>query len=511
MKSIILILGDQLNLNISALQNCDKENDLIVMCEVIKECTNPKHHKKKLVFILSAMRHFALELTELGFKVCYIKLDDPENTGSFASEVTRISQKYQIKNLLVTHPAEYGVLQELNSIKDIKLNILPDNRFLCDIAEFKEFAHNKANLIMESFYRYMRKKHNILMDKNNKPIGGKWNYDTENRNPAKLGLNIPKQYVAKIDIITRGVISLVAKNFADHFGDIKPFYLAVTRKEALIILDDFIAQRLENFGTYQDAMLENEDFMYHSHISFYLNNGLLAPLEVIQKVQKAYKEGNIALNSVEGFIRQILGWREYIRGIYWLKMPKYKELNFFNAKRNLPEFYWHGKTKMNCMKQSLRNTKENAYAHHIQRLMVLGNFALITALDPKQVNNWYLIVYADAYEWVELPNVSGMVLFADGGVLATKPYASSGAYINKMSNYCKNCAYLIKEKSGASACPFNYLYWNFLLENKDVLSNNHRMNMIFSILNKFSSEKIAQIKHDSKIFLTKISQDNEYT
>jgi deoxyribodipyrimidine photolyase-related protein len=255
-------------------------------------------------------------------------------------------------------------------------------------------------------------------------------------------------------------------------------------------------------------MIEGEDFMFHSHISFYLNNGLLEPLEVVKLVEEEYKNGKINIAAAEGFVRQILGWREYIRGVYWLKMPEYKESNFFNAKNKLPNFYWTGNTKMNCLKESVRNTKENSYAHHIQRLMVLGNFALIFGVDPKEINEWYLIVYADAYEWVELPNVLGMILFADGGVLATKPYAASGAYINKMSNYCKNCSYFVEKKNGIDACPFNYLYWNFLIKNKKSLGKNRRMSMIYNVLEKFDQEKLKAIKDDSERFLKQINSEN---
>ena len=508
MKSIILILGDQLSHNISSLKRCNKDRDLIVMCEVMKECTTPKHHKKKIAFILSAMRHFSVELHNEGFDVCYVKLDDKNNSNSFKSEIVRISQQYKIDNIKVTHPGEYRVLEELKSLNELNINveILDDDRFLCSIEEFKEFTKSKKSLVMEGFYRYMRKKHNILMDENNKPIGGKWNYDSQNRKPPKSGLKIPTHYQNKPDEITNEVIDLVNERFSDHFGDINPFYLGVTRDEAVLVLKNFIKERLENFGTYQDAMIENEDFMYHSHIGFYLNNGLLNPLEAIKLVEEEYQKGDVSINSAEGFIRQIMGWREYVRGVYWLKMPEYSELNFLNAKNKLPEFYWGGKTKMNCIKECVRSTKQNSYAHHIQRLMVLGNFALIAGIDPKEVNEWYLIVYADAYEWVELPNVSGMVLFADGGILGTKPYAASGSYVNKMSNYCKNCSYDVKEKLGEKACPFNYLYWNFLIENKDVLRKNHRMAMIYNVLEKFDEEKTENIQSDSKKFLNTILQ-----
>jgi deoxyribodipyrimidine photolyase-related protein len=275
------------------------------------------------------------------------------------------------------------------------------------------------------------------------PIGVQWNYDTENRKPPKERLTIPPPHISKVDNITQEVISLVYDRFPDHFGNLEPFHFAVTRVDALQVLDEFIKQRLNKFGDYQDAMLEGEPWMYHSHISCYLNCGLLLPIECVQAAEIAYHQGNVPLNAAEGFIRQIIGWREYVRGIYWLKMPAYAEQNFLEAKRELPDFYWTSNTKMNCLRQCVLETKQNAYAHHIQRLMVLGNFALLAGIKPKAVNEWFLIVYADAYQWVELPNVSGMILFSDGGYLASKPYAAGGNYINKMSNYCKNCYYKV--------------------------------------------------------------------
>ncbi|CAN0535614.1 unnamed protein product, partial [Ectocarpus sp. 8 AP-2014] len=341
---------------------------------------------------------------------------------------------------------------------------------------------------MEYFYRDMRQSYRILMS-GDKPEGGKWNYDAENRKPPKEGLDIPQTYMAVPDDITREVMDLVAERFSDHFGDLEPFHFAVTRDQARTALRQFIDQRLCHFGDYQDAMIEGEAWMYHSHISFYLNCGLLTPLECVKAVEHAYHQGLAPLNAVEGFIRQIIGWREYVRGIYWLKMPDYVSENFFEAKRALPEFYWTGETEMNCLRQCVTETKENAYAHHIQRLMVLGNFALLAGIDPEHVNEWFLIVYADAYEWVELPNVSGMVLFADGGYLASKPYAAGGSYINKMSDYCKNCSYKVKDKNGADACPFNYLYWDFLARNRDKLSNNHRIGMMYKTYDRMGEDK----------------------
>jgi deoxyribodipyrimidine photolyase-related protein len=336
------------------------------------------------------------------------------------------------------------------------------------------------------------------------PLGGKWNFDAENRKPPKQGLTIPEPYTGKIDAITQEVMDLVAERFNDHFGDLAPFYFAVTRADALQVLEQFIDQRFNHFGDYQDAMIEGEPWMYHSHISFYLNCGLLLPLECVQAAENAYYAGKAPLNAVEGFIRQIIGWREYVRGIYWLHMPSYKEKNFFAAERALPSLYWTAQTKMNCLRQCVLETKENAYAHHIQRLMVLGNFALLAGIEPKQVNEWFLVVYADAYEWVELPNVTGMILFADGGYLASKPYAAGGSYINKMSNYCKNCSYKVTQKNGPDACPFNYLYWDFLDRNRDRLANNHRIGMMYKTFGRMTEEKQQAIRDDSNIFLSNL-------
>ena len=507
MTTLRLILGDQLNRAISSLSDCDKDNDIILICEVWDEATYVKHHQKKIAFLFSAMRHFAQELMDAGYNLVYTKLDAPDNAGSLAGEVGRVLAREAIAKVVVTEPGEYRVLSDIQSWQEkfnYEVEIREDDRFLCAIAEFADWAKNRKSLRMEYFYREMRKKYKILMAGAD-PEGGKWNYDAENRKPPKSGLDIPPPYNGQVDQITQEVIDLVADRFKDHFGDLEPFYFAVTRKQALQVLDKFINERLANFGTYQDAMIEGEPWMYHSHISFYLNCGLLNPIECVEKAEQAYRDGNAPLNAVEGFIRQIIGWREYVRGIYWLKMPDYTEENFLEARRSLPSLYWGEKTELNCLRQCVKETKENAYAHHIQRLMVLGNFALLTGLNPKEVNEWYLIVYADAYEWVELPNVSGMVLFADGGYLASKPYAAGGSYINKMSNYCKSCRYKVSKKNGVDACPFNYLYWDFLDRNRDQLQTNHRLRMMYRTLDRMDEKKHQEIKVDAARFLSSLN------
>ena len=507
MSSIRPILADQLSESLASLKDCHPDTDIILMCEVWREATYVKHHKKKIAFLFSAMRHFAKGLKSQGFNVEYTKLDDPDNSGSLQGEIQRMLAKYDIDRVVMTHPGEYRVLEDMRSLAkalNIAIEVRQDDRFLCSPDEFAAWALDRKQLRMEYFYRDMRKQYHVLMDGTD-PVGGQWNYDAENRKPPKEGLTIPPPYAGKIDDITQEVIGLVNERFENHFGDVSPFYFAVTRTDALQVLDQFIEQRLRYFGDYQDAMIQGEPWMYHSHISFYLNCGLLLPMECVEAAENAYHYGKAPLNAVEGFIRQIIGWREYVRGIYWLNMPAYADLNFFQTHRKLPDFYWTGNTNMNCLRQCVLETKENAYAHHIQRLMVLGNFALLAGIDPKAVNEWFLVVYADAYEWVELPNVSGMILFADGGYLASKPYAAGGSYINKMSDYCKHCSYKVAQKNGENACPFNYLYWDFLDRNREKLAGNPRIGMMYKTFERMGEAKQQAIREDSKRFLSSMA------
>ena len=504
-----LILGDQLNLHVSSLKGADAHHDVILMAEVWDEATYVKHHKKKIALIFAAMRHFALALKKAGYQVRYITLDDVDNTQTLFGEVSRTLEKYPLRRVVITEPGEYRLMvdvQQWQSRLGIEVDVLDDDRFMADHAYFCKWAQGRKQLRMEYFYRQMRKRYRILME-GEKPVGGKWNYDKQNRQTIPEGATIPGKTGFIPDDVTQKVLVLVAERFDDHFGELLPFDFAVTREQALQVLDDFIRYRLPLFGDYQDAMVQNEPWLYHSHISFYLNCGLLLPSEVISHAETAYYSAQAPLNAVEGFIRQILGWREYVRGLYWLKMPDYKSENYLLASRPLPDFFWTTDTKMNCLHQCLSETRQNAYAHHIQRLMVLGNFALLAGLHPDEVNEWYLIVYGDAYEWVELPNVSGMILFADGGLLASKPYISSGAYINKMSNYCQSCHYRVTEKHGEQACPFNYLYWHFLDRHRDKLHGNPRLGMPYRTLNAMSDEKLTMIRRDSEVFFSTVWQN----
>ena len=508
MAKLRLILGDQLNVAISSLADCDISNDIILMCELKQEASYANHHKKKLILVFSAMRHFALQLSSQGYNVDYIHYDEPDNSGCFEQEIIRACQRHQIQDVVLTEPGEYRVLHAIESIpsQQINIQILEDDRFFCSHHDFQQWSQGKDNLRMENFYRLMRKTHNILMD-GDPPIGGRWNYESENRRTPKGKHLFPAPYQQENDTITEQVVALVETQFADHFGEIENFDFAVTREQALAVLDKFINQRLTLFGDFQDAMIEGEAWLYHSHIGMYLNIGLLLPKEVVLTVEQALHKYNPPINAVEGFIRQILGWREYVRGIYWLQGPQYKDKNYLEAKNDLPDFFWSADTKLNCLKQCLTETKANAYAHHIQRLMVLGNFTLLTGIDPHQVNAWYLAVYADAYEWVELPNVSGMVLYADGGLLASKPYAASGAYINKMSDYCKGCSYKVSQKNGPEACPFNYLYWNFLLVNRHKLESNFRLGMSYRTLDKMSEDKRDLVQSDARDFWASVTAE----
>ena len=505
-----LILGDQLTPAVSSLSDA-AQDDLILMCEVRQEATYVKHHKKKIAFVFSAMRHFAQSLSGQGLNVRYVAYDDADNAGSLLGEVQRALDLHALDEIIVTKPGEYRLLSEFETWADqlpVPVTLREDDRFLCTAEYFALWTNGRKQIRMEYFYREMRRKYSILMNPDG-PVGGQWNYDSENRKPPARGLDVPQTYVAKPDDTTQAVIELVEAHFPDHFGDLLPFHFAVTRAQAIAALDKFIARRLNLFGDYQDAMIQGEPWMYHSHIGLYLNCGLLTPLECVQRAEAAYHDGSAPLNAVEGFIRQIIGWREYVRGIYWLKMPDYKTLNYLGADRSLPSFYWTGDTQMNCMRQCITETKNNAYAHHIQRLMVLGNFALLAGLHPDEVNDWYMLVYADAYEWVELPNVTGMILFADGGQLGSKPYAASGAYINRMSNYCGSCKYKPAVKNGPTACPFNYLYWDFLARNDGKLRGNPRMGFMYKNLDRMDDEKRQAVQDDSRRFFNAIEANEK--
>lgn len=502
MTSLRFILGDQLSHDVASLRGA-APGDVVLMVEVAEEATYVPHHPQKIAFLFSAMRHFAAELRERGLTVDYVRLDDPGNSNSFTGELGRAIARHRPDEVFITEPGEWRVLEAIQGWQEafgLPVHVRADERFFCSRAEFAAWAGDRNTYRMEFFYRAMRARTGLLMEEG-EPVGGQWNFDRDNRKPLPGRIAVPERLRFSPDAITAEVIDLVRHRFGHHFGDLEPFGWGVTRAEACRALAHFIADALPRFGDYQDAMKTGEGFLFHALVSPYLNAGLLQPLEICLAAVEAWRSGAAPLNAVEGFVRQILGWREYVRGIYWLKMPGYAETNALGATRKLPAFYWTGDTTMNCLKQSLADTRRQAYAHHIQRLMITGNFALLAGVRPAEIETWYLAVYADAYDWVELPNVHGMAMFADGGLLGSKPYAAGGAYINRMSDYCRGCVYDPAVKTGAGACPFNYLYWAFLIDNARKLSGNMRLAMPYRTLERFGPERRAALQAEAHAFL----------
>lgn len=506
MSRLVLVLGDQLTPTLSSLVAADKTRDRVLMVEISEEATYVRHHKKKIAFLFSAMRHFAEELRGLGWTVDYVKLDDPGNTGSFTGEVARAVAAHKPDGILVTEAGEWRVAQMFAGWEaqfGLPVDILQDTRFICPLPVFRAWAEGRKALRMEYFYREMRRRTGLLTE-GDKPAGGEWNYDAENRKAAAPDLFMPRPPVFAPDAITTEVMALVAARFDNHFGDLEPFQFAVTRADAEAAFAAFVERALPRFGDFQDAMLEGEPFLYHAVIAQYLNCGLLDPLKVCRAVEAEWQAGRVPLNAAEGFIRQIIGWREYVRGIYWLTAPGYERRNFFEHTRPLPAFYWTAETDMACVRAAVTQTRQHAYAHHIQRLMVTGTFALLAGVDPHELHEWYLSVYADAYEWVELPNTVGMSQFADGGLLASKPYAASGAYINRMSNYCGSCRYDVKQRTGANACPFNPLYWDFIARHREKIGGNPRMAQMVRTYDKFANAEKVRIADSAAAVLAKL-------
>lgn len=486
----IWILGDRLCKKQLTLQNnqAQKSDTPVILIESSNYVKQRPYHQQKLVLVWSAMRHFAEELKVDGWQVTYAIAED------FATPLQNWIKEHNISELQITEPGDRPFKKLIQNLDlNCQLTFLIDNHFLWSKDEFKTWAESRKRLLMEDFYRQGRKKFNLLMA-GEKPLGDKWNFDKENRKPPTKNLQTPQPLTFKPDQITQEVIDWVKEQKFANYGKIEPFNWAVTRQQALEVLDHFIAQCLANFGTYQDAMVTGEYTMWHSLLSPYLNLGLLNPLEVITTIEKAYYEQELPLNSVEGFIRQLLGWREYMYGLYHYLDEDYSQNNWFDHDRSLPEFFWDAnQTEMNCMRQSLTQIEATGYAHHIQRLMIISNFALIAGINPQQLENWFHSAFIDAYDWVMQTNVIGMGQFADGGILASKPYAASANYIHKMSDYCSNCQYNWRDRLGEQACPFNFFYWDFLQRHRDKLANLGRMNLMLSHLQRISETELTQI------------------
>jgi deoxyribodipyrimidine photolyase-related protein len=499
---LVLVLGDQLTLAGTALAQADRDADLVVMAEVMAEATYVRHHPKKIAFLFAAMRKFAARLAALGWRVAYSRLDDPENTQSIPGELIRRAAATGAAEVLATEPGEWRLIARLRDMP-LTVRMVEDRRFLASHRMFDSWAAGKSALRMEYFYREMRRATGLLME-GDQPAGGRWNFDAENRKPAPRGARYAGPLRFAPDRVTEEVLDLVAARFAHHFGDLRPFWFATDADQAAAHLEHWIATGLPGFGATQDAMLAGEGFLNHAVIGLYLNAGLLDPFQVCQRVQTEWLAGRVDLASAEGFIRQIIGWREYVRGIYFREGPDYVARNALGHRRALPPLYWGAPTKMACLAAAVGQTRAEAYAHHIQRLMLTGNFALLAGVDPGQVHDWYLSVYADAYEWVEAPNTLGMSQFADGGLVASKPYVSSGAYIDRMSDHCRGCGYDVGVKTGPGACPFNLLYWDFVARHAERFRTNPRMAQIVRSWERMAPARQAAIREEASTFLAQL-------
>ncbi len=507
--TVRLILGDQLNESHSWFNTVD-DSILYVMMEMRQETDYTFHHIQKVLAFFAAMRQFAERMSNRGFHFLYLKLNDEENRQHLAENLASLIKERNIKTFEYQLPDEYRVDQQLVEFCDslkISHKACDSEHFLSERQMVQQHFEGKKQWVMESFYRRMRKEYDILMQ-NNKPVGGKWNYDAKNRNRYDGEVPIPD--VLTFDNDVAELKSMLEAQGINTMGDMSstPLNWPINRDQALELLDEFVKNRLPHFGTYQDAMTTENEVLFHSRLSFALNSKMLHPLQVINKAVETYekKSSNIALAQIEGFVRQILGWREFMRGVYWAKMPDYESLNFFNHKRKLPHYYWDGDTRMNCMQNALQQSLNSAYAHHIQRLMITGNFALLATIDPDAVDAWYLGVYVDAIQWVEITNTRGMSQFADGGLVATKPYVSSANYINKMSDYCSGCFYDKSKKNGERACPFNSLYWAFFDRHRDKLSKNPRVAMMYRTWDRFSDEKKSEILAQAESYLNNLEE-----
>ncbi|MFC4736416.1 cryptochrome/photolyase family protein [Bacillus daqingensis] len=504
MLATLWLMGHQCSLRQPWFESFDKEEDTVLLVEEHSKKLWKGYHKQKLVLIFSIMRHFKEELEKKGYKVDYRTAD------TFSEGLDKHVNQYRPNELYLHEPTDYHRLQDVRkwvkAQKDTDVHTTEEGGFLIGRDEWESLLPDNENWQMDKLYRKFRKDMDVLLTKQKKPIGGKWSYDADNRKKPKKDMEFPNPDWPKPDQITKDVIQEVEKNFPDTYGTLETFHYPVTADAAEAFLEDFMKNRLELFGDYQDAMIPGDPFMAHSLLSTSINNALLDPLDVVRRAEQAYHDEQAPLNAVEGFIRQIIGWREYIRGIYIRKMPDYENTNELNHKRDLPDFYWTADTEMNCLKECTSAVVDHGYSHHIQRLMVLGNFANLAGIEPKQVSDWFNEMYVDAHDWVVLPNVLGMALYADGGLMSTKPYVSSGNYIQKMSRYCGDCRYSVKEKYGEDACPFHALYWDFLERHEDRFRSNQRMGMIYKHVDNRSEEDTKQQKDTVKLNMKRMEE-----
>jgi deoxyribodipyrimidine photolyase-related protein len=491
--TLVLVLGDQLDAQSAAFDGFSDRTDAILMVEVAEEASYVRQHKKRLAFFFAAMRHFRDAQRKAGRRVFYSELDDPENGGSFATEWPRRVAELKPRHIRVLEPGDWRIADKLRALK-LKIELCADRHFLCSRAEFEEFSQAHPHAVMETFYRTMRRRTGLLMEPDGEPTGGTWNLDAQNR--VSFGRQGPPLHVPmsgfKPDALTKGVLAMIDRMFPDSPGTLDGFDLPVTRGQAQSALKDFIKHRLHDFGRYEDAMHGGEAFLFHSHLSGLLNLHLLDPREVIDAVMQHADEA--PLNSIEGFVRQVIGWREFVRGIYWREMPHYADCNALDADLAVPAFFWTGETEMRCLHEAIGHTIHHAYAHHIERLMVLGLFCLLLGVRPYDVHLWHMSMFWDAIDWVSLPNTLGMSQYGDGGIVGTKPYVASGNYINRMSDHCRHCRYDPKSATGDNACPFTTLYWDFLARHKTRFNRNPRMRQQYNNLRRKSDGELRTIR-----------------
>jgi deoxyribodipyrimidine photolyase-related protein len=504
--NVVFVQADQLSLRSNLLRERTPRETVVILIENLAELRALPFHKQRLIFVLSAMRHFSKELKAAGFTVTHFRLND-EPVKALCSVV----ESHQAECITLMRSASFGgdrIWANLIEKAGARSCLIENDMFVSNRPGKRFTVQADKSVRMEAFYRKMRRSTGILMEAD-EPIGGHWNYDKENRKPARTGLTFPTGKVFRPDKTTREVIEEVESLFSDHFGEATPFRWPVTRKQAESLLDDFLENRFPNFGPYQDAMVDGKDTLFHSLLSACLNIGLLDPEEVCLKAEAYFQECEVPLNSVEGFIRQILGWREFVYQLYRANMPGYDERNYLEASKPLPTFYWSGETDMRCLAESIRPVLERGLSHHIQRLMITGNFGLLAGVSPQELNSWYGLAFVDAWHWVVTPNVIGMATFADGGLMASKPYAASANYIHRMSDYCSNCPYNPKEITGDTACPFNALYWDFLHRNRKTLSRNPRMSLSYRNLDRKSPEDLKAINKQAIVVRDRLERGDD--
>ncbi|MBI1208805.1 MAG: cryptochrome/photolyase family protein [Azospirillum sp.] len=507
-RSLRFILNDQLDHALSALADAGPGLDRVMFAEVLEEATSVGHHPKKLALQFSAQRHFAAELASAGHTVDYVGFDAPDNTGSLRTELVRAVARHRPERVIMTEPGAWRIRHDMVEwplLCGVPVEIRNDDRFFCSIEQFAAWAKGRAQPGFDAFYAWMRRRTGILLTPTGQPEGGRWRCAHDGSRPLSATAIPPEPLGFAPDALTVEVIALVRRRFGTHFGALEPFRFPVRRCDARASFDRYRSMALPGYADHLDLIRQGHPWLFHAGIAAFLNLGLLAPREVCAAVEADFRAGHIALPAAEAFIRQILGWREYLRGLYWLKMPDYAELNHFGAYGPLPSLFWSGETAMNCLRQTVESARRSAYVAHRQRLMVAGNFALLAGIAPKEAADWFLAVHADAQEWLTIPHVIGRATYADGGLVGTRPIAVGGRYLARISDYCRGCTFDVARTVGDSACPFNYLYWNFMAANRNRLAGNPHMKVVLTVLETIPPAKLAAIRDSAESFLNTLT------